>query len=148
MHLAYLTVLACVARADGVIAPEEREVLRRALATVDDTSVRARVDALLDPAKNHDVAQLITDALGEINAPHSDAETRAGCLAELLRDCYIMAFVDGDISPPEVALIDQMLAIAQVPGQRRPTLHQWGEAAARHMLDGTALALETITAQQ
>jgi hypothetical protein len=146
MHLAYLTVLACVARADGVITPEEREVLRRALATVDDAGVRARVDALLDLAQDHDVKQLLTDALGEINAPHRDAETRAGSLAELLRDCYIMASVDGNISLPEVALIDRVLAIAQVPEQRRPTLHQWGEAAARQMLDGTALALETIMA--
>lgn len=146
MQLAYLTVLACVARADGVIASEEREVLRRALASVDDTGVRARVDALLDLTQDQNVEQLLTDALGEINAPTSDAETRAGSLAELLRDCYIMASVDGDISPPEVALIDRMLAIAHVPGQRRPTLHQWGEAAARQMLDGTALVLETITA--
>lgn len=112
MHLAYLTVLACIARADGVIAPEQRHVLQRALAAVGDPTVRAHVDALLDLTQNHDVERLIADALRGISSPEDDVETRAGCLAELLRDCYIMAAVGGDISPPEVALIDRLLAIA------------------------------------
>jgi len=143
----YLQLLALISRADGVIDPNERAAIQHASRRVGlDGGAAAAVGRMLDLSLPIDLQQAADAAIHELLDNDSGVEGRAAMLGELLRDCYVMAAIDGDVSPPEVRLIDQIMASAGVPDGRRATLHQWAEGAARSYLDGIALIAESYPA--
>jgi len=142
----YLRLLACVARADGVIAKEETSILEAAVHKAAITPKLAEeLGLIMDPGRPVDTDSIIDAAVAEMRGAAWSA-SGAALLAETVRDCYVMAAIDGEVSPSEVSVIARMLHVAGVPEQRRATLHHWAESAARASLDGAALFMETLVA--
>ena len=127
----YLEVLACIVRADRRFDAAEIEALRQACATSGlSQRVVDHINELLDPARSVNVEAILRGATRGASP---------ALLAELLRDGYIMAMVDGDVSAPETALLDQLLATAGVGEGQRAELHRWAQTAATHHVQGLRL---------
>lgn len=127
----YFDVLACVARSDGRVSPEESALVRSAaVASGLAGDSLARVERRLDMREPFS----LDDALAEV-APDMDAST----VAETLRDAYVLAAADNDIVRAEISVIDRFLAHVGVAEEHRPALHEWARRAAEHHLDGLAL---------
>jgi len=143
----YLRVLACIARADGVIASEEIAAIERAAEGIlGDRETVNEVRSILDASKPVDFDALLREYIHRITEANTNATpSLAAHLAELVRDCYVIAAVDGAISPEEVAMIDRLLELAGISVRRRATLHQWAEAAAQQTLDGVGLFFDCLT---
>ncbi len=145
MLLGYVKVLACVARADGVIAAEELAAINRALdAVITQPDALHDVKVLLDISLPVDCPAILKQCVVQMRDATATSEDMAAHLAELLRDCYVIAAVDGRISSEEVSMIDELLSLSGIPLQKRATLHQWAETSARHVSDGVGLLLDAL----
>lgn len=145
----YLKVLALVARADGEIAPEEVSAIHRAIDGVFGGVFNVgEVHSILDMSSAVDEDLVLRGCISDIDKMDWTPLSRAAYLAELIRDCYVIAVVDGRLRPQEEALIDRLLELGDVPVQRRATLHNWAEAAARQTLDGAELFLDCIAGRE
>jgi tellurite resistance protein len=143
----YLQLLALTARADGVIDPNERAAIQQASQQIGLKSEDlASVHGMFDLSRQVDLQQAAAAAIRELLENNSVVDGRAAAFGEVLRDCYVMAAIDGEVSAREVELIDQIMAAAGVVEGRRATLHQWADGAARSYLDGVALIAESFPA--
>lgn len=139
---AYLKALACVARADGVITTEEKAAINHALRRIGvGSAVSVEIEAILDLARPVDLDVLCHGVAEGLKGPPAFV---AAALAEVVRDCYLMAAVDGEVSQPEVAVIDRLLETLGIPEARRATLHQWAEGAAQQFIDGVRLFADSF----
>lgn len=138
----YLKALACVARADGVITAEEKAAINHALRRVGvGSAVGVEIQAILDLAHPVNLDVLCRGVAEGLNGP---PEFVAAALAEVVRDCYVVAALDGDVSTSEVEVIDRFLDTLRIPEARRATLHHWGEGAAQQFIDGVRLFADSF----
>jgi uncharacterized tellurite resistance protein B-like protein len=134
----YFQFLACVARADGRVSPAEQDAVQAAVAASGlEPAIVERLGQILDLSRPFDVEALL------VRAARSLSPT---LLAEVLRDAYAMALLDGELHPREIALVDRLLDVAGVTERGRTVLHAWAEAAARQHLDGLALLRDVTSA--
>lgn len=127
----YFEIMACVARADGRIAPEEQKSLAEAIASSGlDTGSVARVNAILDLTREVDTREIVARVAKTLPV---------AALVEVLRDAYVVALLDGELDPREVAFLESLLEEVGVPERRRAAIHTWAETAARQHLDGMEL---------
>ncbi len=127
----YLDFMACVLLADGVV--EDNELMTfvsmlRQMGMREEVEVKysniLRDPTLLNPQTViASVARFSEDRL----------------LQWILRDSYIMAASDGDISQEELALIDNLLAAVGIPEEQREKIHQWGRELIEHAKRGQEL---------
>jgi uncharacterized tellurite resistance protein B-like protein len=136
----YFDVLACVARADGRLAPEEQRFLRAAAESSRlSGDALARLERLLDVDTPFSVDLVLSEVAGEMNA---------AVVVEALRDAYVLAAADGEIAPVEIDVLDRLLARIGIAIERRPALHEWARRAAEHHIEGLALLAESWPAAQ
>jgi len=120
MHKAerYMNVMLCVLMADGRVEDEERELFLDMLASVGlrEDLVQQYRDYFLHSSAI-DTETMLGDAVSGV-----DAET----LAWIAEDAYVMADVDGCISPEEITMINRFLQRAGVPPERLEDVRDWG----------------------
>lgn len=127
----YFDVLACVARADGRVSPEESALVRNAaIAAGLSGNALSGVERRLDMREPFALDEALAEA-----APMMNVST----VAETLRDAYVIAAADKEILRAEIAVIDRFLAHMGLAEEQRPALHEWARRAAEHHLDGLAL---------
>lgn len=127
----YLDFMACVLLADGVVEGNELMTfvsMLRQMGMKEEVEIRysniLRDPTLLDPeAVIASVARFSEDRL----------------LQWIVRDSYIMAASDGEISTEELALIDALLAAVGIPEEKRENIHQWGRELIAHIQTGQEL---------
>ena len=127
----YFDVLACVARADGRYADDERHLLEAAARACDlDPGAVAEIARVADPSQPLDMDKILHDA---------GSKADASVVVETLRDSYVLASVDNDISAAEVEVLERFLTHAGLDEIGRSLLLQWARTAAEHHLDGLRL---------
>lgn len=135
----YLNVLACIARADGKLDPAEAALLDRAVAAsgLSDRATEG-MRKILDMQHQPQVDSILSEAVNHLSP---------ALLVDLLRDGYVMASADGQIAAAEVNVLDRLIEKAGIPENRRATLHQWAQRAARHQMDGLHIAADSLPHQ-
>ena len=86
-----------------------------------------QVSLLLD--MNHDVdVERVVARLAE--------EATAWTLAEAVRDAYIIASADGEVTNQEISTVERLFELLHLPVENRAKLHSWGRNAAAQQLLG------------
>jgi hypothetical protein len=124
----HLELLACVARSDGDVSIEEalaiRSFMDSAGTALDEVQ---RVCILLD--MNHEVD--VDDVVRRLAK-----ECTAWSLAEAIRDAYIIASADGEVTHHEISTVERLFEILRLPFEHRAKLHRWARNAASQQLLG------------
>jgi len=119
----HLELLAAIARADGRIAPEEVSVIWQFLEAAGvDPAVADRINQLLDPTVPLDV-DLVLTSLAAQSSPWS--------LAHAVRDAYIVAAADGEVSTAEALAVERLFDLMNLEPADRAMLHAYAAQAAR-----------------
>lgn len=116
---------------DGHVHPEERELFElmvENLGVALDTVNHLRM--VLDGAVAFDVEETIQQIARGVGSSE---------IAELVREGYLTAAVDGSIDQAECAVIDRLLSAAGIPEARWPLLHAWGRMCVEQMTLGVGL---------
>ena len=121
----HLELLACVARSDGDVSVEEALAIRSFMDAAG-TSLGdiQQVSLLLDKV---DVERVVS-RLAE--------EATAWTLAEAVRDAYIIASADGEVTNHEISTVERLFELLDLPVEHRAKLHTWGRNAAAQQLLG------------
>ena len=124
----HLELLACVARSDGDVSVEEALAIRSFMDSAG-TSVEdvQRVSVLLDMNADIDVEKVLTRLADECTA---------WSLAEAIRDAYIIASADGEVTNHEVSTVERLFELLDLPMEHRAKLHRWARNAAAQQLLG------------
>lgn len=138
----HLELLACVARADGAVSVEEALAIRSFM----DSSGTAlqdvlRVNRLLDMRHAVDVEAVVRAIT---------AQASPWTLAEAIRDAYVIASVDGEVSGHEIQAVERLFEILGLPAEHRAKLHRWARNAAAQQLLGMTFitaSLDHVRAQ-
>ena len=134
---AYLEVLVAVARADGIVNEHEAQAIRSAMQGLDvSEQLTGHVESLLDMGNLYDEAARLGSVAVALDV---------GTLAETLRDAYVIAGIDGEMSMVELNVIDRLLDVLNVDEDSKPTLHEWARSAAEHQMMGYALIQEALS---
>ena len=124
----HLELLACVARSDGDVSVEEalaiRSFMHSAGTSVDDVQ---RVSILLDMKADIDVEAVLQRLASECTA---------WSLAEAIRDAYIIASADGEVTNHEISTVERLFELLELPMEHRAKLHRWARNAASQQLLG------------
>lgn len=124
----HLELLACVARSDGDVSIEEalaiRSFMNSAGTSVDDVQ---RVSILLDMKAEIDVEGVLSRLASECTA---------WSLAEAIRDAYIIASADGEVTNHEISTVERLFELLDLPMEHRAKLHRWARNAASQQLLG------------
>lgn len=126
----YFDFITCVLMADGDVAEEERTLFESMLkSTGVSTKLRTKYRRVL--RGEHGLSEADTIA--------GLASAAADELTWLVRDAFLMANADGNVSHHEVAVINRLLLEAGVPKSRLPKIKKWGLAAVDHLVSGVEL---------
>ena len=127
----YLDFMACMLLADGV---------------VDDNELTTFVSMLQQMGAKEAVEMRYSNILREPDLLNPRAVIASVArfsedrlLHWIIRDSYIMAASDGDISKEEIALVDDLLTALGIPESQREAIHQWGRELTEHIRQGQAL---------
>jgi uncharacterized protein (DUF697 family)/uncharacterized tellurite resistance protein B-like protein len=105
--LACLKLVVCVAKADGRLAPEEEQVLRE---SIESMNLPAGTTAKTLLAGNYEVDALVKEIKSQ------DARDAA------YSACYAMAYADAEYHPSEQAILEKMEKAWEVPKERKGLL--------------------------
>lgn len=121
---AFLALLVEVARADRRIAPEERALIHTHLSNLSQEVGAADI-----------VSRLDDPAAGASDPRLADIATALGrhALPAAVRDAFVLAAADGEISREELAVLRQFLIQAGVPAENFPLVIRWCESALDHL---------------
>ena len=124
----HLELLACVARSDGDVSVEEALAIRSFMDSAG-TSVEdvQRVSGLLDLKNDIDVEKVLARLAGQCTA---------WSLAEAIRDAYIIASADGEVTNHEISTVERLFEILNLSLEHRAKLHRWARNAASQQLLG------------
>ena len=86
-----------------------------------------QVSLLLDMDNDVDVERVVA-RLAE--------EATAWTLAEAVRDAYIIASADGEVTNQEISTVERLFELLHLPVENRAKLHSWGRNAAAQQLLG------------
>lgn len=133
----YFQVLACVARADAKLAPQERALVRGSAEAMGlDGTALASIDHIADPAAAVYAKAVLADAVRDMDA---------SALCEVLRDAYVLAGADGNVDVTEISVIDDAMAARGIAERYRAPLHEWARSAAEQHIDGVRLVAEATS---
>ena len=117
----HLELLACVARSDGDVSVEEALAIRSFMDS-SSTSVEdvQRINLLLSPSNDIDV---------EVVVRRLAADSTPWMLAQAIRDAYVIASVDGEVTRNEIATVERLFDILDLAMDHRAKLHRWARRA-------------------
>lgn len=133
----YFEVMACIARADGEIREEEREML---LASASASELSAEDNARLGRLLDANVPFSIADMLAT-----TDPDTPAAVLAEIIKDGCMLCLSDGSVEIAELEVLRALLNHCGYSEAASEVLLEWGRKAAEVHADGLRLAAELRT---
>ena len=124
----HLELLACVARSDGDVSVEEALAIRSFMDSAG-TSLEdvQRVSMLLDVKSDIDVESVLARLAKECTA---------WSLAEAIRDAYIIASADGEVTKHEISTVERLFELLNLTMEHRAKLHRWARNAASQQLLG------------
>lgn len=136
----YVLLMALVAKADTIVTSNERERVHRAISDGRVSPEAAeRLTSILEAPASQSHGEEIRALL--VNVPR---DRLLPLLLDVVRDAYVMAAVDGEVTHAEVSVVDELLAMAGLETGKRAFLHEWGREAAQLQLDGLALLADDI----
>lgn len=128
----YFDFMVCALRADGTVTQEEKAHLLRSLfeglemrsELVQRYTEALSAEAWADP---EEVVRRIAQDLDPVG------------LIGVVRDAYIMASADHEITDAEVSIIRSLLKTAGIPEDRFAEIDAWGREAVAHVRRGAVL---------